>query len=108
MNKKAWKRVTGNLLLHFVGKSSTVDEIRKTFYRVVIINMFWLDGNLPKAPDQKIEFLMNPRWGELAGPKDYMGLRHLSQEMLIYLCGRLKRPEWVDGSNAIKVKMSSI
>lgn len=106
MNEKAWRRLTGNIALRFIGKSSTTEEIRKTFYRAILINMFWTDGDLPDDPDKKIEFVLNSRWADPSNPSNYIGLRHLSEEMLFYLCGRLKRPEWVDSPRAVRATMS--
>ena len=106
MSESTWKKLTRSLLLRFIGKTSSLEEIRKTFYRVIIIDMFWTESDLPDDLERKIEFSMNPSWPSPSMPENFLGLRHLSEEMLKYLCSHLKRPEWVDKSNTLKVKMS--
>jgi hypothetical protein len=106
MKKSMRKQITSALLLKFIGKPSPLEEMRKTFYRVVIVNMFWIDSDLPQDPDQKFELALNPNWANDPNPDNYLGLRHMSEELLIYVCSRFKRPRWVTDSTAVKVNMS--
>jgi hypothetical protein len=100
------QKLANRLLLQYIGKSSPLQEMRKTFYRVIIVNMFWIDDDLPSDPDKKFEFSLNPGWADSPNPDNYIGLRHMSEDMLIYVCGRFKRPVWVDEPSALKVRMS--
>lgn len=106
MRETTVKKLTQFLFLRIVGKPTTLQEIRMTFYRVVLMNMFWVDGDLPHDLEQKFEFVANPSWGTAAHPNDTRGLKHLSEEMLTYLCTNLKRPAWVDTPNVVKINMS--
>src|SRR5690349_1651262 len=96
MRKTIVNRLTKFLLLRIVGKPTTAQEIRMTFYRVMIMNMFWIDGDLPQSLGQKFEFLINPSWQVSSIPQNTGGLTKLSEAMLTYLCHRLKRPDWAD------------
>jgi hypothetical protein len=106
MREAIVKRLKKFLFLRIVGKPTTVQEIRMTFYRVIIINVFWIDGDLPHNLEQKFEFLINPAGQEAPFPQNTMGLKHLSEDMLTYLCTNLKRPTWAGDPNVIKIKMS--
>ena len=106
MRQAIIKRLTKFVFLRIVGKPTTLQEIRMTFYRVIVMNMFWIDGDLPTNLDEKFEFAINPSWATSPKPKNSQGLRRLSEEMLIYLCSNLKRPAWVDYPNTLKANMS--
>ncbi len=106
MRKTISKRLTKFLFLRVVGKPTTLQEIRMTFYRGVLINMFWVEGDLPNNLEQKFDFVINPSWETTNIPKNTRGLRHLSEELLSYLYARLKRPDWVDKPKVVKISMS--
>jgi hypothetical protein len=106
MRKTIAKRLTKFLFLRIVGKPTTAQEIRMTFYRGIIINMFWIDADLPHSLEQKFEFLINPSWKPSSIPPNTRGLRNLSEEMLTYLCANLKRPTWSKDPKVIKLSMS--
>jgi hypothetical protein len=90
------------LFLRIVGKPTTVQEIRMTFYRVIVMDMFWIDGDLPHDLDQKFDFVANALWE----PFESTGLKHMSEELLTHVCTNLKRPAWVDTPNVVKINMS--
>ena len=106
MREDIAKKLKKFLFLRIVGKPTTVQEIRMTFYRVIVMNMFWIDGDLPHDLDQKFDFVANALWEESSGPMDSMGLRHMSEELLTHVCTNLKRPAWVDTANVVKINMS--
>lgn len=85
MREAIIKRLTRFLFLRIVGKPTTLQEIRMTFYRVIIMNMFWIDSDLPNNLEEKFEFAINPSWAISPKPKNSRGLRRLSEEMLTYL-----------------------
>jgi hypothetical protein len=106
MQKAILEKLIRVLFLRLVGKPTMVQEIRMTFYRVIILNFFWIEGNLPRSLEQKFEFFANTSWELSPKPRNSMGLRYLSEEMLMYLCANLKRPAWVDYPKVLKIKMS--
>lgn len=106
MNDSERKKWIRTQLLRYIGKPSPIEEMRRTFYRVIIVDMFWIDVDLPNDPDKKFEFVINPHWEESSNPNTYFGLTKLSEDMLIYVSSRFKRPDWVDKPDTIKVEMS--
>jgi hypothetical protein len=106
MSASKRQKLLGTLLLKYIGKPSPIEEMRMTFYRVIIVNMFWIDGVLPKDPTEKFEFFINPDWANGKNPDNYLGLRHLSEAMLNYVCARFSRPTWVGDPKALRLSMS--
>jgi hypothetical protein len=106
MRENIVKRLTKFLFFRIVGKPTIAQQIRLTFYKVIIMNMFWIDGDLPNNLEQKFEFFINRSWETSSGPKGTSGLKFMSEELLTYLCANLKPPAWVADPNAVKIKMS--